>query len=667
MNIANNGMPKVSVIIPCYNQGGYVQDALDSCEAAYRGNLEIIIVDDGSTDPRSIAALEMARTRKADLRVLRKKNGGLSSARNVGVAASTGEFIQLLDADDLLMPEKIDAQIDHFAIVPDLDVSISNFLLCDELRVNFSAPDTEISTSLFGLDDFLYKWERGLSIPIHCGLFRRAVLRDVIFDEAIRAKEDWVFWCFLKLSGAKLAYIPMRGAVYRQHVGSMRRSYLQMADNWICAGAKIREKLPHGSHAGFMETVVSWHSDFYRRQPSYQEELRASSTHTATTREKQIAQFPAGVEGDLGGLQDRLVALQSSSVVPVISVVVPIYNHYDFLFDCLNSVTRQTGVPLEIICVEDASPDSRVGQFLSCLIGLTDRLTVIRHEKNMGISASQNEAVGIAKGEYIAFLDCDDVLPDDALTRILAEIRIAPDVDYFFTDRWDIDENGKILRYATYGGYDNIHHDSARDIRSDLLDGMVASHLKVIRKVAYTAAGGTRDEFSGIQDWELALKIAEHGTLRYIPEPLYRHRIHAGSVTRSEFVRQMRNTNILRRTYLERWLSKGKDGSVSIDWPRKSFYASASSPLDTEALRQAWRDGYRCAFVLGDGYSPTAIGFLREYNSYFDEIVCADPISWIALIGYIWDDILIDAKRLQSNDDMCPLQLVSYDSGKSEM
>ncbi|GLC98057.1 hypothetical protein Tamer19_74660 [Cupriavidus sp. TA19] len=646
MKADDKKLPAVSVIIPCYNQGGYLQDALDSCEAAYDGELEIIVVDDGSTDARTISAFDAVRTRRARLRILRKENGGLSSARNVGIAAARGDFIQLLDADDLLAPGKICAQLDHFAVTPLLDVSITNFLLCDEWRMTFSAPESQISTSLFQLEDFLYKWERGLSIPIHCGLFRKTMLSSSSFDESMRAKEDWVFWCSLKVRGAKLAYLPMRGAIYRQHSASMRRSYLRMADSWLRAASKIHEFLPINSHPAFLDSAVSWHAEFYQQQKVYQQEVRESRAINQTGH-SVIATAAEAEFVDPDALIADLKVLDDATIAPLISIVVPIYNHYRFLGMCLGSIAKQGDVSLEVICVDDASSDPRVGLLLDRLTGWSDRFKVIRRSVNRGISDNQNEAVQLARGKYIAFLDCDDELADGALSKLAAEIQQAQAVDYFFTDRWDVDEDGKILRHAVYGGYQSIRPAPNRDISSDLLDGMVASHLKVIKRDTYLRVGGTGCEFSGIQDWELALKLAESGTLRYVSAPLYRHRIHAGSVTRSDSVRQMRNTNILRRSYQKKWLSPGLEGNSASG--RVCHFQQDGQALHTDQLKQAWRDGCSCVFELGEDYSPAAVGFLREFNSYFDRIIWKNPNSWAALMGYTWSDILVDGRDADSS------------------
>lgn len=655
---ATTALPLVSVIVPCYNQGEYLEDALQSVEVAYRGPLEVIVVDDGSTEPRTIRALREIRPNRAELYIVRQANGGLSSARNTGLARATGAFVQFLDTDDLLVPGKIDRQVEHFAIAPRLDVSISDYMLCDETRTSCSKVMSAISTSAFGLGDFLFNWERGLSIPIHCGLFKRETLDAVRFDESLRAKEDWVFWCTLKLRNAKMAYFPLRGAVYRQHAQSMRRSYLRMGDSWLCAAAKIRAAMPATMYPNFMDSAVNWHAECYRKHPSYAEELAVSAPlgegpHRAEKSLPEAQGAGAAVANDnnrVRKLAAKFAILPRLDGTPLISVVIPIFNHYEFLFACLDSVVAQTSMNFEVICIDDASTDARVGALLDALEGTSPRLRILRREQNQGISANQNEAVRMAGGDYIAFLDCDDALSETALAVMTAEILRHPDVDYFFTDRLDVDDNDKIIRQAVYGGYDNIAPSRDRDIRDDLLDGMVASHLKVIRRAAYLQAGGTSDRFSGIQDWELALRVAEFGRFQYIPQPLYRHRIHARSVSRSDSRRQFHKSNMLRREYQLKWLVPTSDSARRETQPTEPVIFTDAALPSLDELKALWQRGERCCAVLGKQCSPVALNFLREFNSYFDRILYQDTASWVALTGYVWDDILHAADSVEEDE-----------------
>lgn len=103
-------MPKVSVIVPCFNQAGYLPEALGSVLGQTFADWECIIVNDGSPDDTARVAAEWVK-RDARFRYIEKANGGLSSARNAGIEAARGQFVQFLDADDALHPRKFELQL----------------------------------------------------------------------------------------------------------------------------------------------------------------------------------------------------------------------------------------------------------------------------------------------------------------------------------------------------------------------------------------------------------------------------------------------------------------------------------------------------------------------------------------------------------------------------
>ena len=107
---ASTRTPRVSVVIPSYNYGRYLAAAIESVLAQTYSNVEVIVVDDGSTDDSA----EVLRRYGDRLRCLRQPNGGVSAARNHGIRESSGEFIAFLDADDLWHPEKLERQLPLF-------------------------------------------------------------------------------------------------------------------------------------------------------------------------------------------------------------------------------------------------------------------------------------------------------------------------------------------------------------------------------------------------------------------------------------------------------------------------------------------------------------------------------------------------------------------------
>lgn len=630
--------PLVSVVIPCYNQARYLPESIASALAACNHLLEIIVVDDGSTDRRTERLLlEAEQMAPGVVRILRQANQGLSGARNSGIAMARGQFIQLLDADDLLAPGKIDAQVAQLQVNPDLDVSVCNFLLCDESRTDFTKPGEAIAQFDLSEQDFLFRWERGFSIPIHCGMFRRRVFKNAPFDTQARAKEDWLFWTTLSLAGVSFGYIHGHWAIYRQHAGSMRRSYVNMGRSWLQAGLKI-DRMLAGREPLFFESVVAWFEQCYRAHPSYRQEIAAIQSGLKSQQSSTTTAVTPCVSVDPQEILRQLEVLPRDTQPPLISVVIPIYGHYEYLPGCLASLAAQRDVSFEIVCVDDASPDPRVAALLNSLMDRHPRLKIRIQATNVGISATQNQAVALAGGEFVAFLDCDDQLELGALSIVADRIQTHPDVDYFFTDRFDVNESGQLMRVARYGGYATLTFRDQACIKDDLLDGMVASHLKVIRRSIYLAVGGCDDAFSGVQDWSLALKIIECGKLHYIDQPLYYHRVHSASVTRSDSVAQFYKSNVLRRYFIERWLRQS--GFISAEASIRT-YEQTELPIELEILKQAWREGAYCSLQIKGPIKVSSCNFLREFNSYFDEIYWNDPTVPAALMGYLWSNSIL--------------------------
>jgi len=113
-------MGKVSIVIPCYNSGHFLPETVASALAQTYQDLDVIIVDDGSTDPATIQLLDTASWPRT--RIIRRANGGPSAARNTAVAASDAEFILPLDADDTIEPTYVEKAVAAIAQRPDVGI-----------------------------------------------------------------------------------------------------------------------------------------------------------------------------------------------------------------------------------------------------------------------------------------------------------------------------------------------------------------------------------------------------------------------------------------------------------------------------------------------------------------------------------------------------------------
>ena len=178
--------PTVSVILPTYNRGWIVTQAIESVLDQAYGNLELIVVDDGSTDdtPRLLSAYGDR------IRAIRQANRGVSAARNAGIRAAAGDLIALLDSDDTWLPEKTTAQVDFFKAHPEsLVCQTEEIWIRNGVRVNPGRRHRKTAGMIF---------ERSLALCLvspSAVMMRKSLLDDVgLFDERLPACEDYDLW-----------------------------------------------------------------------------------------------------------------------------------------------------------------------------------------------------------------------------------------------------------------------------------------------------------------------------------------------------------------------------------------------------------------------------------------------------------------------------------------
>lgn len=212
---------KVSIIVPCYNQAQYLDEALQSVLNQTYSNWECIVVNDGSIDNTEEVSKKWV-SKDSRFKYFYKENGGLSSTRNFGLNNAIGNWIQFLDSDDILDNKKLELSLIEINSNKKEDklIIISNYSLftINPLQSIFMP---EFNDSLFNFETVLYKWDDYLSIPIHCGFFEASLFEKFRFPENIRAKEDWIMWVSLFNNGAKVIHINKSLVLYRKHSNSM--------------------------------------------------------------------------------------------------------------------------------------------------------------------------------------------------------------------------------------------------------------------------------------------------------------------------------------------------------------------------------------------------------------------------------------------------------------
>ena len=221
----------VSVIIPAYNQGDYLAEAIESVLAQTYSHFEILVIDDGSTDNTADVAKSFSDPR---VRYIFRENGGLSAARNTGLKHASGELITFLDSDDLFLPEKLSTLKAEMENHPEVGLTAGQAIMIDDrsqrLDKMVDSPLPENPAQLL------------LGNPIHVGsvLVKRAWLDQVEpFDESFRACEDWDMWIRLAKAGCPMRWLPVPVSLYRVHAAQMTRGAERMRTAMLATLDKI--------------------------------------------------------------------------------------------------------------------------------------------------------------------------------------------------------------------------------------------------------------------------------------------------------------------------------------------------------------------------------------------------------------------------------------------
>jgi teichuronic acid biosynthesis glycosyltransferase TuaG len=219
-------MTTVSIIIPTFNAGKYIEGALASIFAQSFQDFEIILIDDGSTDNTSdqVRAIQDSR-----IIYCYKENQGPAAARNRGLQLAKGEFIAFLDVDDLWQPHKLEMHLNLMKNFPQMGMSFSWFQILFEQPVQrlespwFAPPKKKV----LGFVDFLERNWTGHSSSV---VLRTQCMRDCQgFDESFYTGEDYYLWLQIAQKGWDIGFLPEALSVYRRRTGSLTVDHLQIA------------------------------------------------------------------------------------------------------------------------------------------------------------------------------------------------------------------------------------------------------------------------------------------------------------------------------------------------------------------------------------------------------------------------------------------------------
>ncbi len=218
--------------------------------------------------------------------------------------------------------------------------------------------------------------------------------------------------------------------------------------------------------------------------------------------------------------------LKKLTYQPLISILTPTYNtDLEHLRECIQSVQSQTYQNWQLCIVDDASPNEEVRSIIEEFAKADERIAYSFRKQNGHISAASNDALKLAKGEFIGLLDHDDILWPNALFEVVKALNADQQLDFLYSDE------DKIHRDR----FDHQHPFFKPDWNPEFLESVnYITHFAVLRKKLIEQVGGFRSEYDGAQDWDLFLRAGYATThIHHIPTVLYSWRMSETSTASS--------------------------------------------------------------------------------------------------------------------------------------
>lgn len=379
----DNLNPKVSIIIPVYNGSKYLREAIDSALGQSYPDVEVIVVNDGSNDNGSTEKLALSYGKR--IRYFSKENGGVSTALNFGIKNMTGDYFSWLSHDDVYYPNKIEMQI-KFLMENHLKDTIlyGGYELIDEsskvlaqIKPDSLYPEEKLNISLFTI---LRGLINGCSLLIHKSHFERSGL----FDENLLLAQDYALW-FKMFRSAEVKFFP--GIFVKTRVHKEQQSKAKKERN-------------------LEECNSVWISFINAVSVKEMCEIDGSPYLFYKNTANQLRRFSEYLEA-----QHYAEAL-AKEAKDKISIIIPFFNRIPLLLEAINSVISQSYKNIEVLLIDDGSTDD-----LTPLTVFKDSRLHYIHQEHQGVSAARNLGISLSSGEYIAFLDSDDLFLPEKLEK----------------------------------------------------------------------------------------------------------------------------------------------------------------------------------------------------------------------------------------------------------
>ena len=419
----------LSVIIPVYNVENYLNECLDSVTSQTLDDMEIICIDDGSTDNSPDILKEYSKKDKR-IKIITKENGGQATARNLGIKEAQGEYIAFVDSDDFIEPTMFE-KLYTKAKDNNLDIAMCKIATYDnqtkEIKDNvwyymlgvfrdfekdiFNHKDTKEFTCHIAVTPYnkIYKTtllkENNILFP------EGLIFEDekFFYDTYLRAKrvsivDEFLYYYRINRKGSTVDTIKDNDFSDIVPISKLIRETFKETDNYEDYKILLSNRFIHLQLARFTQTSQKYKENFFNLLKSDLEEVLADRT------------IYDNLESDVKLRVDKIINSESLNEFEkldedkVFSVVMACYNAENHLDETINSLLGQSfsfGSNIQLILVDDGSTDKTAEICLKYQNQYPNNIIYL-HQENQGQGAARNLGLKYVKGKYINFLDSDD-------------------------------------------------------------------------------------------------------------------------------------------------------------------------------------------------------------------------------------------------------------------
>lgn len=457
--IHNMQTPKISILIPIFNVEKYLEECLDSVVGQSLKDIEIICINDGSTD-KSLSIIKRYASQDPRIVTVNKKNSGYGDSMNRGLAKARGEYIGIVESDDFIENDMFE-KLYNLAVRHDAEVVKSNFFYYyTDLTSTSPQWDEKIGA--------VYNKERRSAVTQHntlCKLVNSNEVGRVVnpMEERTIFYQRPAIWSAIYkrsfLNDNDIRFLPTPGASYQDTSfgfkvwASARRavftedaflhyrqdneaSSVNSPGKVFCVADEYHEIEAFLDKKGLTEELgpmaqATKYGAYIWNFKRLSDELDADFLKLFSKEYKQADRagildygyFDSNMRRDLEEIinhQKLFLTRKHARRNAKVSVLVPVYNTEDYLSDCLDSLLGQTLKDIEIVCVNDGSTDSSL-TILESYYNKDPRI-VLRDISNRGVAAARNHAVAYASSDFLMFCDSDDTYPASACELLYTAI-----------------------------------------------------------------------------------------------------------------------------------------------------------------------------------------------------------------------------------------------------